>query len=235
MIGKTSKGHENETNGRGIGIQTLLAKPGKSRLLQSGNTIFSVVFIFFLAVALLMPATSVFAQSSSQSSSQAIDSKDTFTFDEVLNTGHTFFGNVSGGLASVIEQAFSRFGLPNGYILGEQAGGAFIGGLAYGEGVLHTKTAGQYKAYWQGPTIGWDFGGSGTRTMMLVYQLPDVESLYKRFPGVNGSALFIAGFEMSVRKHGSTLIVPIQSGVGARLGINVGYLKFTTKATINPF
>ena len=164
-----------------------------------------------------------------------ISPNDTFSVNEVLNTGHKFFGNVSGGLASVIERAFSRFGLPNGYILGEQAAGAFIGGLQYGEGVLHTKNSGQYKTFWQGPTIGWDFGGAGTRTMMLVYKLPDVESLYKRFPGVSGSAVVIGGVEMSVRKRGDTIVVPIRSGVGARLGVNVGYLKFTTKATINPF
>ncbi len=172
---------------------------------------------------------------STQNNAQGINPNDTFTFDEVLNTGHKFFGSVSGGLASVVERAFSRFGLPNGYILGEQAAGAFVGGLQYGEGVLYTKNAGQYKTFWQGPTIGWDFGGAGTRTMMLVYQLPNVDALYKRFPGVSGSAVVIGGIEMSVRKRGPIVIVPIRSGVGARLGVNVGYLKFTTKPTFNPF
>lgn len=184
--------------------------------------------IFALALALITPLHAHAQQ-------QNIKPTDTFTLDEVLNTGHNFFGSVSGGLASVVERAFSRFGLPNGYILGEQAAGAFIGGLQYGEGVLHTKSAGQYKAFWQGPSVGWDFGGAGTRTMMLVYQLPNVEALYKRFPGVSGSAVVIGGVEMSVRKRGSTIVVPIRSGVGARLGVNIGYLKFTTKATINPF
>ena len=189
---------------------------------------YSIALVFTLAVILATPQNAAAQQSN-------INPNDTFTVDEILNTGHKFFGNVSGGLASVVERAFSRFGLPNGYILGEQAAGAFIGGLQYGEGVLHTKSSGQYKAFWQGPTIGWDFGGAGTRTMMLVYQLPDVESLYKRFPGVSGSAVVIGGVEMSVRKRGNTIVVPIRSGVGARLGVNVGYLKFTTKATINPF
>lgn len=170
-----------------------------------------------------------------QAQEQTINEKDTFSVDEVVGAGHKFFGGVSGGLASVIERAFSRFGLPNGYILGEQAAGAFIGGLQYGEGVLHTKAAGQFKTFWQGPTVGWDFGGAGTRTMMLVYRLPNVEALYRRFPGVSGSAVVIGGVEMSVRKRGDTIVVPIRSGVGARLGVNVGYLKFTTKATFNPF
>lgn len=188
----------------------------------------SIALVFTLTVILATPHNAAAQQNN-------INPNDTFSVDEILNTGHKFFGNVSGGLASVVERAFSRFGLPNGYVLGEQAAGAFIGGLQYGEGVLHTKNSGQYKAFWQGPTIGWDFGGAGTRTMMLVYQLPDVESLYKRFPGVSGSAVVIGGVEMSVRKRGSTIVVPIRSGVGARLGVNVGYLKFTTKATINPF
>jgi len=170
-----------------------------------------------------------------QAQAAQINSDDTFSVQEVVNTGHRFFGGASGSLAGLVERAFSKFGLPNGYILGEQAAGAFVGGLQYGEGVLHTKTAGQYKAYWQGPTLGWDFGGAGTRTMMLVYNLPTIEALYRRFPGVSGSAVVIGGVEMSVRKRGGVVVVPIRSGIGARLGVNVGYLKFTTHPTINPF
>ena len=187
----------------------------------------------FLATAIV--GTIAVSTDQVQAQAQQIESKDTFSVQEVVNTGHRFFGGVSGGLASVIEKAFSKFGLPNGYILGEQAAGAFIGGLQYGEGVLHTKAAGQYKAYWQGPTLGWDFGGAGTRTMMLVYNLPTIEALYRRFPGVSGSAVVIGGIEMSVRKRGGVVVVPIRSGVGARLGVNVGYLKFSTHPTINPF
>lgn len=185
-------------------------------------------------------ATAVFSSialntTKAQAQAGQINSNDTFSIQEVVDTGHRFFGGVSGSLASVVERAFSKFGLPNGYILGEQAAGAFIGGLQYGEGALHTKAAGQYKAYWQGPTVGWDFGGAGTRTMMLVYNLPTIDALYRRFPGVSGSAVVIGGVEMSVRKRGGVVVVPIRSGVGARLGVNVGYLKFTTHPTINPF
>jgi len=187
----------------------------------------------FVAAAILSSLT--LNAGKAQAQAAQIESKDTFSVQEVVNTGHRFFGGVSGGLASVVERAFSKFGLPNGYILGEQAAGAFIGGLQYGEGVLHTKAAGQYKAYWQGPTLGWDFGGAGTRTMMLVYNLPAIDALYRRFPGVSGSAVVIGGIEMSVRKRGGVVVVPIRSGVGARLGVNVGYLKFTTHPTINPF
>ena len=154
---------------------------------------------------------------------------------ELLNAGHRFFGTVSQGLATVIEKAVSQWGLPNGYVLGEEAGGAFFGGLRYGEGMLYTKNAGDLKVYWQGPTLGWDFGGDGARTMMLVYNLPATEAIYQRFAGLNGSAYFIGGFGMTALTANNVVLVPIQSGVGLRLGANVGYLKFTPASTWNPF
>jgi hypothetical protein len=154
---------------------------------------------------------------------------------ELLNAGHRFFGTVSQGLATVIEKAVSQWGLPNGYVLGEEAGGAFFGGLRYGEGMLYTKNAGDLKVYWQGPTLGWDFGGDGARTMMLIYNLPATEAIYQRFAGLNGSAYFIGGFGMTALTANNVVLVPIQSGVGLRLGANVGYLKFTPASTWNPF
>jgi len=206
----------------------------KSKVRQNTRRLFRATLVSTFVVAAALSSLTL-NTTKAQAQAAQIESKDTFSVQEVVNTGHRFFGGVSGGLASVVERAFSKFGLPNGYILGEQAAGAFIGGLQYGEGVLHTKAAGQYKAYWQGPTLGWDFGGAGTRTMMLVYNLPTIDALYRRFPGVSGSAVVIGGVEMSVRKRGGVVVVPIRSGVGARLGVNVGYLKFTTHPTINPF
>jgi hypothetical protein len=114
-----------------------------------------------------------------------------YTPGELVNAGHRFFGGISGAFASVIERAVSRWGLPNGYVLGEEAGGAFFGGLRYGEGMLYTKNTGDLKVFWQGPTVGWDFGGEGARTMMLVYSLPATEAIYQRFAGISGSAYFV--------------------------------------------
>ncbi len=158
-----------------------------------------------------------------------------FTPGELVNAGHHFFGTVSRGLATVIEKAVSQWGLPNGYVLGEEAGGAFFGGLRYGEGVLYTKNAGDLKVFWQGPTLGWDFGGDGARTMMLVYSLPATQAIYQRFAGIDGSAYFIGGFGMTALTANNIVLVPIRSGVGLRLGANVGYLKFTPQSTWNPF
>jgi hypothetical protein len=158
-----------------------------------------------------------------------------FTPGELVNAGHRFFGTVSRGLATVIEKAVSQWGLPNGYVLGEEAGGAFIGGLRYGEGMLYTKNAGDLKVFWQGPSVGYDFGGDGARTMTLVYNLPATEAIYQRFAGIDGSAYFIGGFGMTALTANNIVLVPIRSGVGLRLGANLGYLKFTPQSTWNPF
>ncbi len=160
---------------------------------------------------------------------------DAYTSDELVREGHTFFGEVSEGLASVIERAVSQYGLPNGYILGQEGSGAFVVGLRYGEGTLFTRNAGQHKVYWQGPTIGADVGGSGDRVMMLVYNLPSVDAVYDRFVGVAGSAHIIAGFGMTALGRDGIYVVPIISGVGAQLGVNFGYLNITRQPTWNPF
>jgi hypothetical protein len=154
---------------------------------------------------------------------------------ELVNAGHQFFGSVSRGLAQIIEKAVSNWGQPNGYVLGQEASGAFVAGLRYGEGNLYTKNAGDLRVYWQGPSVGFDMGGEGARTMMLVYNLPRTNAVYQRFAGLDGSAYFIGGFGMTALTANNILVVPIRSGVGFRLGANVGYLKFTPAATWNPF
>jgi hypothetical protein len=154
---------------------------------------------------------------------------------ELIATGHRFFGVVSRGLASVIEKAVSQWGQPNGYVLGQEAGGAFVAGLRYGEGTLYTRNAGDRRVFWQGPSIGFDMGGDGARTMILVYHLPATDAIYQRFAGIDGSAYFIGGFGMTAMGAGNIVLVPIRAGVGLRLGANIGYLHFTRSATWNPF
>ena len=159
----------------------------------------------------------------------------TFGPDELVNAGHKFFGNVSRGLASIIERAVSQWGLPNGYVLGEEGSGAFVAGLRYGEGTLYTKNAGDLRVYWQGPSVGFDWGGDGARTMTLVYNLPATNAIYQRFVGIDGSAYIVGGFGMTALTANNIVLVPIRSGIGLRLGANIGYLKFTPRATWNPF
>lgn len=163
------------------------------------------------------------------------DAGEAYSAQEIVDSGHQFFGATSGGLASLIETIFASYGMPNGYILGEEGSGAVIGGLTYGEGTLYTKNVGDHSVYWQGPSLGWDFGGQGSRTMILVYNLDNVSSLYRRYAGVAGSAYIIAGLGFTVLKNGDVLLVPVRTGVGARLGVNIGYLKLTQAPTWNPF
>jgi hypothetical protein len=158
-----------------------------------------------------------------------------FSSNELVDAGHHFFGGVSRGLASIVEKAVSQWGLPNGYVLGEEAGGAFVGGLRYGDGTLYTKNAGDARVFWQGPTLGFDAGADGARTMMLVYNLPRTDAIFDRFGGLDGSAYFIGGFGMTALTANNIVLVPIRSGVGLRLGANLGYLKFTDRPTWNPF
>lgn len=179
---------------------------------------------FFLTIGLFIAAVPAQAQQTQP-----------YSENELLNVGHKFFGATSTGLAQLMEKIVARYGYPNGYVLGEEASGALVGGLRYGEGTLFTKNAGDHKVYWQGPSIGWDFGGDGNRTMMLVYHLTTADKLYRRYVGVSGSAYFVGGLGMTVLKHGDTIVVPVRTGVGARLGINVGYLKMRPYATWNPF
>ncbi|MEM9331785.1 MAG: EipA family protein [Pseudomonadota bacterium] len=174
--------------------------------------------------AILLNTTNAQAQGTGHYSSQ-----------EVIDAGHRFFGATSGNLASAFERAFANYGLPNGYILGEEAGGAFIGGLRYGEGFLYTKNAGDHKVFWQGPSLGWDYGADGNRTMMLVYNLPNVNQLYHRYLGVTGSAFLVGGVGVTALTRQGVHLVPIRTGVGARLGVNVGYLKLRKTPRINPF
>ena len=157
-----------------------------------------------------------------------------FSSNEIVNNGHKFFGSVSRGLAQGIEKATKRWGRPNAYILGQEGSGAFIGGLRFGEGQMYTRNAGDRKVYWQGPSIGFDVGADGDRTMMLVYNLPAVEGIYRRFGGLDGSAYLVGGFGFTALTADQVVVVPIRSGLGARLGVSLGYLKFTPNSTWNP-
>lgn len=157
-----------------------------------------------------------------------------FEQNEISSAGHRFFGGISGGIANGIEWAFKSQGRPNGYILGEDAGGAFILGLRYGEGTLFTKDAGEHRVFWQGPSLGYDAGGDGSKTMILVYNMRDPSEIYERFGGVQGAAYIVGGVSVQIQKYNDVTLAVIRSGVGLRLGANVGYMKYTRSPTWNP-
>jgi hypothetical protein len=158
-----------------------------------------------------------------------------FSIEEINEAGHRFFGRVSMSFAEAVEYTFQRAGRPNGYILGEEAGGAFIAGLRYGEGMLYTKDAGDHKVFWQGPSVGYDFGGEGSKTMVLVYNLQSPGEIYRTYAGVDGSAYLVGGVGVTFLARDHVVLAPIRSGLGLRLGANIGYLKYTREPTWNPF
>ncbi len=159
----------------------------------------------------------------------------TYTPDEIVTAGHSFFGQTTGGLAQVVQHSFGYAGAPTGYIVGEEASGAFFGGLRYGEGVLHMKGQPERKVYWQGPSLGLDFGGNGSRTMVLIYHMNQPEQLFQRYAGIEGAAYFVGGAGVNFQRSKNVLLAPIRTGVGARLGANIGYLNYTSEPTWNPF
>lgn len=186
-----------------------------------------------LAVTLAMPA--VGQTTGSVSSASKTGENQTYTSEEIIATGHRFFGKTTRGLAEAVEYVFKSQGEPTAYIVGEEGSGAIIGGLRYGEGTIYYKNGTKQHIYWQGPSLGWDFGGNGSRSLVLVYNSSSPRQLYRRFGGVEGSAYFVGGLGVNFQKYGDIVMAPIRTGVGLRLGANVGYLKYSGKPNWNPF
>ena len=153
--------------------------------------------------------------------------EETYSENEILAKAKGFFGMTTEGLAKAIEKVFEDLGRPNAYIIGEEISGAIGIGVRYGNGILSRKTGGSRKVYWQGPTIGFDFGADASKMFILIYHLPDTESLFQRFPAVDGSFYFVAGVGVNYQRSGGITQAPIRTGVGLRAGINVGYMHYT--------
>ncbi|MET0640852.1 MAG: EipA family protein [Hyphomicrobium sp.] len=159
-----------------------------------------------------------------------------FTIDEIRDVTRGFFGTVSTNLAAVIEHAFKQAGRPTAYVLGVEGGGAFLAGLRFGKGTLFMRSQPDTReVYWHGPSLGTDLGASGSRTLFLIYRMNSPNDLYRSFTGIDGSAYFVGGVGVTLLKGGPVIMAPIRSGVGMRLGANVGYLRFTETSTWNPF
>ena len=100
---------------------------------------------------LLIRFAAIFCWRRASTRAAAATPNDTYTADEIVTAGHRFFGEISGSLATLVERSVSRYGLPNGYIIGQEGSGAIIGGLRYGDGVLYTKIEGQQAGLLAGP------------------------------------------------------------------------------------
>lgn len=176
------------------------------------------------------------AAATSLASGAVAPGADGYTIDEVREATRGFFGTISTSLASVIEHAFKQSGRPAAYVLGTEGGGAFLAGLRFGKGTLYLRNQpGTQPVYWHGPSLGTDFGASGSRTMFLIYRLRDQQDLFRSFTGVDGSAYFVGGVGITFLKGGDVLMAPIRVGLGFRVGANIGYVRFTDTPTWNPF
>jgi len=162
-------------------------------------------------------------------------SASTYGRDDLLGAAEGVFGKGASGLAGLIEDILKDQGQPNAYIAGREAGGAVGVGLRYGAGDLFHKIEGQRKVFWTGPSIGFDVGGDANKVFVLVYNLYDTQELYKRFPAGEGRVYFVGGFSASYLRRGDVVLIPVRLGVGWRLGVNAGYMKFSEKRRWLPF
>ena len=160
---------------------------------------------------------------------------ETYSRDELVNTVSDFMGVTAEAAGGAIERVFKDNGRPTDYIAGEEASGAFFGGARYGRGLLYMKNRPPIEVFWQGPSVGWDFGGNASRVFTLCYNLQYPEVIFQRFPGVEGSAYLVAGLGVNYLRSDEVTLAPIRAGVGIRLGANVGYLGFSRHRRTLPF
>jgi len=173
--------------------------------------------------------------SASANPSYSTGQAETYSRDEIVNTVSDFLGVTAEAAGGAIERVFQDNGRPTAYIAGEEASGAFVGGARYGRGLLYMKNRQPMEVFWQGPSVGWDFGGNASRVFTLCYNLQYPEVIFQRFPGVEGSAYLVAGLGVNYLRSDDVTIAPIRAGVGLRLGANVGYLGFSRHRRTLPF
>lgn len=163
------------------------------------------------------------------------DTSSTYREDDLIGAAEGVFGKGAKGLADVIRDVLKKQGQPNAYIVGREAGGAFVAGVRYGSGTMHHKVEGERPVYWTGPSVGFDAGANAASAFVLVYNLYDGEDLFKRFGAGEGQAYLVGGFNVSYLRRGNVVLIPVRAGAGLRLGANIGYMKFSRKQTWLPF
>ncbi len=160
---------------------------------------------------------------------------DTYEEDTILKEADAFFGGGAEGLADVIEKIFKDMGRPNAYIKGQEVSGAIVIGARYGDGTLVRKAGGSTKVHWTGPTIGFDAGGNISKVFVLIYNLPNIEAIFQRFPAIDGSFYFIGGVGANYHQVGNLVLAPMRFGAGFRAGVNIGYMHYRKEKSWNPF
>lgn len=180
-------------------------------------------------------ATSAAPPAETATATAAATPTQTYQQDDLIGAAEGLFGRGAEGLARMIENVLREQGEPNGYIVGRELGGALVFGVRYGSGTLHHRIEGERPVYWTGPSLGLDAGANAGNTFVLVYNLHDSEDLFRRFPAGEGTAYLVGGFNASYLRRGDVVLIPIRMGLGARLGVNVGYMKFSQRQRWLPF
>lgn len=161
--------------------------------------------------------------------------RDTVPQDDIFTAAENVFGKGAEGLAGLIERILKDQGEPIAYISGQEAGGAFVFGVRYGSGMMHHQIEGDRPVYWTGPSLGFDFGADANKVFVLVYNLHDSQELFKRYAGAEGNAYVLGGFTAQYLRRGDVVLIPVRLGVGLRLGINAGYMRFSENNRWLPF
>lgn len=182
----------------------------------------------------VMTSSDTSSAASAGADAAATDSS-TYKEDDLIGAAEGLFGKGAQGVANLIQDLLKDQGEPNAYIVGREAGGAFIFGARYGSGTLYHKIEGERSVYWTGPSIGFDAGANAGNTFVLVYNLYDSEDLFKRFPAGEGQAYLVGGMHVSYMRRGDKVLIPIRVGAGLRLGVNAGYMRFSKKQRWLPF
>lgn len=175
--------------------------------------------------------TSLPAQETVEKSSS---SQTTYERDTVIEDAADFFGAGAEGLGEAVARIFDKYGEPNAIIKGNEASGAFVVGARYGDGMLQMKAGPSSQVYWTGPSVGYDAGGNVSKVYVLIYHLPDIKSIFQRFPAIDGSLYFIGGLSVNYHQDQGIILAPIRLGAGLRAGVNVGYMHYTPEKTWNP-
>ena len=175
------------------------------------------------------------ADAAAHGTRQARATPATLPREDVFNAAEGVFGKGAEGLAGVIEKILKDQGEPTAYIAGREAGGAFVAGVRYGSGTMRHQIEGDRLVYWTGPSLGFDFGADASKVFVLVYNLHDSQDLFKRFAAAEGHAYSLGGFTASYLRRGDVVLIPVRLGVGLRLGLNAGYMRFSEKNRWLPF
>ena len=158
-----------------------------------------------------------------------------FSESTLVISAAKYLGTTAESMAEIMDRVFSQYGIPDAIIRGEEVSAAVVFGLRYGRGTLEMRSGAQHPIYWRGPSAGVDTGGNAAKSFTLVYGIQNVEEVYSRFGGVDGSAFYLGGVAVNYLQRDDIVLAPMRAGVGLRAGVSIGYLKFTRESGWFPF